>query len=86
MTLIHIIFQMIMDRIRKNVLDKVKEGPVFLKLLFHFAYNYKLLHLKHGFDTPILNRFVNLVLIFEDYLPSSERHTYTLNVNNILRA
>jgi len=47
---------MIMDRIRKNVLDKVKEGPVFLKLLFHFAYNYKLLHLKNGFDTPILNR------------------------------
>eukprot|EP00794_Sanderia_malayensis_P011017 gene11017-12181_t len=47
---------MIMDRIRKNVLDKVREGPGFLRLLFQFAYNYKLVHLKQGFDTPLLNR------------------------------
>ena len=49
---------MIMDRIRKSVLDKVKEGPSFLRLIFHFAYTYKLWHLKHGYDTPILNRLV----------------------------
>ena len=47
---------MIMDRIRKSVLDKVKEGPRFLRLLFNFAYKYKLWHIKRGFDTPLLNR------------------------------
>ncbi|RMX48628.1 hypothetical protein pdam_00007999 [Pocillopora damicornis] len=47
----------VMDRIRQNVMEKVKEGPRLLQLFFSFAYSYKLKQLKLGYDTPILNRF-----------------------------
>ena len=46
-----------MDRIHRNVLDKVKEGPWLTKLLFKFCYNYKLEQIKEGYDTPLINRY-----------------------------
>lgn len=46
----------IMDRIRQNVMEKVREGPRLLQLFFTFAYSYKLKQLKLGYDTPLLNK------------------------------
>lgn len=48
----------IMDRIRHNVMEKVKEGPHLLQVFFSFAYNYKLKQLLLGYDTPLLNKFI----------------------------
>lgn len=48
----------IMDRIRHNVMEKVKEGPRLLQVFFSFAYSYKLKQLKLGYDTPLLNKYV----------------------------
>jgi len=48
----------IMDRIRVNVMDKVKEGPKLLQMIFQFAYNYKLQQIKRGYDSPLLNKFI----------------------------
>ncbi|EDO29879.1 predicted protein [Nematostella vectensis] len=48
----------IMDRIRQNVMEKVKDGPRLLQLFFTFAYNYKLQQIKRGYDAPLLNRFI----------------------------
>lgn len=52
---------MIMDRMRKVVLDKVSSGPSLLQAFFKFAYEYKLLHIRKGYDTPILNRLVTSI-------------------------
>jgi len=49
---------MIMDRMRKAVLDKIKAGPRHTQLLFQFAYDYKLKQIRQGYDTPLLNKFV----------------------------
>ena len=46
----------IMDRIRQNVMEKVKEGPRLLQLFFTFAYSYKVKQLRTGYDTPVLNK------------------------------
>ena len=46
----------IMDRIRQNVMEKVKQGPRLLQLFFSFAYSYKMKQLKLGYDTPLLNK------------------------------
>ncbi|XP_073256579.1 long-chain-fatty-acid--CoA ligase 4-like [Porites lutea] len=48
----------IMDRIRQNVMEKVKEGPRLLQLFFTFAYSYKMKQLRMGYDTPLLNKFI----------------------------
>lgn len=47
---------MIMDRMRKVVLDKVSTGPPLLQAFFKFAYDYKLRQIRNGYDTPVLNR------------------------------
>eukprot|EP00111_Clytia_hemisphaerica_P010153 TCONS_00029670-protein len=49
---------MIMDRMRKAVLDKVAGGSPFAQALFNFAFNYKLRLIRKGYDTPILNKVV----------------------------
>merc|ERR1719167_581468 len=41
-----------------NVMDKVKEGPKLLQMIFQFAYNYKLQQIKRGYDAPLLNKFI----------------------------
>ncbi|KAK3698543.1 hypothetical protein QZH41_014469 [Actinostola sp. cb2023] len=48
----------IMDRIRQNVMEKIKDGPRLIQLFFTFAYNYKLAQIKRGYDAPLLNRFI----------------------------
>lgn len=50
-----------MDRIRHNVLDKVKEQPWLRRLLFKFCYDYKLEQVKQGYDTPLINRYGQVV-------------------------
>lgn len=49
---------MIMDRMRKAVLDKVATGSPLAQALFKFAFEYKLKLVRKGYDTPILNRLV----------------------------
>jgi len=51
------LFQMIMDRMRKAVLDKVAAGSPIAQALFSFAYDYKLKFIRKGYDTPLLNRY-----------------------------
>ncbi|XP_068686442.1 long-chain-fatty-acid--CoA ligase 4-like [Montipora capricornis] len=80
----------IMDRIRHNVMEKVKEGPHLLQVFFSFAYNYKLKQLLLGYDTPLLNKFIfskmrNLLggrvrQIISGGAPLSEDTQYFMNV------
>lgn len=49
---------LIMERLYKGVMDKVKEGSALKRLLFNFAYNYKLRQLDQGFETPFFNKLV----------------------------
>lgn len=44
-----------MDRIKKNVLNKVQEMNVVQRTLFNLAYNYKLEQIKNGYDAPLCN-------------------------------
>lgn len=80
----------IMDRIRHNVLDKVKEQPWIRRLLFKFCYDYKLEQVKQGYDTPLINRFIfkktrellggNIRCMLSGGAPLSEDTQYFMNV------
>lgn len=50
--------QLILDRIYKGVQDKVANGGIIKKILFNFAFAYKLAWSKRGFDTPLINKIV----------------------------
>jgi hypothetical protein len=56
--IVNILFQLILDRISKGVHDKVSRGSDFTQALFNFAYKYKCVWTKIGFDTPLMNRYV----------------------------
>ncbi|XP_067084864.1 long-chain-fatty-acid--CoA ligase 4b isoform X1 [Osmerus mordax] len=45
----------IMDRIYKNVMNKVQEMNYMQRTLFRLGYNYKLEQIKMGYDAPICN-------------------------------
>ena len=47
-----------MDRIYKNVWDKVRSGSLIKRVLFNFAIDYKRKWTSRGGDTPILNAIV----------------------------
>lgn len=44
---------------RKAVIDKVNSGPRAAQLFFKFAYDYKLKQIQQGYDTPLLNRYMD---------------------------
>ncbi|CAL1538248.1 unnamed protein product [Lymnaea stagnalis] len=48
----------IMDRIYKNAWEKVNSSSLIKRVLFKFAYEYKLKHLVQGFDTPLCNKVI----------------------------
>ncbi|CAL1532013.1 unnamed protein product [Lymnaea stagnalis] len=48
----------IMDRIYKNAWEKVNSSSLIKRVLFQFAYDYKLKHLVRGFNTPLCNKVV----------------------------
>ncbi|XP_051009970.1 fatty acid CoA ligase Acsl3 [Acomys russatus] len=48
----------IMDRIYKNVMNKVNEMSTFQRNLFILAYNYKMEQISKGRSTPLCDRFV----------------------------
>ncbi|BFZ06035.1 hypothetical protein BsWGS_09074 [Bradybaena similaris] len=48
----------ILDRIYKNVWEKVNSSSLIKRTLFKFAYDYKYKHLLAGFDTPLCNKVV----------------------------
>uniref|UniRef100_A0A7N9CAU2 long-chain-fatty-acid--CoA ligase n=1 Tax=Macaca fascicularis TaxID=9541 RepID=A0A7N9CAU2_MACFA len=50
--------QEIMDRIYKNVMNKVNEMSSFQRNLFILAYNYKMEQISKGRNTPLCNSFV----------------------------
>ena len=47
---------LIMDRLYKNVWEKVNEGGFWVKALFRFAYGYKRHRISRGYDTPLMNK------------------------------
>lgn len=52
-------FQEIMDRIYKNVMNKVEEMNRLQKTLFLLAYRYKLEQLAKGNRTPLCDRWAH---------------------------
>ncbi|XP_074658018.1 fatty acid CoA ligase Acsl3-like isoform X2 [Tubulanus polymorphus] len=48
----------IMDRIYKNVWDKVNEGNHIMRKMFTVAYDYKHKRIEQGLDTPVFNKIV----------------------------
>ncbi|XP_036713037.1 long-chain-fatty-acid--CoA ligase 3 [Balaenoptera musculus] len=48
----------IMDRIYKNVMNKVNEMSNFQRTLFILAYNYKMEQISKGHGTPLCDRFI----------------------------
>jgi hypothetical protein len=56
--IVNVLFQLILDRISKGVHDKVSRGSDLTQALFNFAYKYKCIWTKRGFDTPLMNRYV----------------------------
>ncbi|KAK3776903.1 hypothetical protein RRG08_024673 [Elysia crispata] len=48
----------IMDRIYKNVWENVNSSPLMKRVLFQFAFDYKLRHYQNGFSTPLCDRIV----------------------------
>ena len=50
-----------MDRLYKNVWEKVNDGSTFQKALFIFAYSYKKKQMLNGFQTRMLDKYVTCV-------------------------
>lgn len=48
-----------MDRIYKNVMNKVQEMSYVQRTLFKLGYNYKLEQIKMGYDAPLCNMWVH---------------------------
>lgn len=49
---------LILDRISKGIQEKVSKGNAIQRVLFKFAYEYKIAWLRRGYTTPILDRVV----------------------------
>ena len=49
---------LILDRIRKNVLEKVQRNNRILRGIFEFSLDYKTFWTRKGFRTPLVERFV----------------------------
>ncbi|XP_044742056.1 long-chain-fatty-acid--CoA ligase 4 isoform X2 [Chrysoperla carnea] len=49
---------LILDRVSKGIQDKVNKGSMLTKILFKFAYDYKLYWLDHGMTTPFLDQII----------------------------
>ena len=73
----------IMDRIRHNVMEKVKEGPRLLQVFFSFAYSYKLKQLKLGYDTPLLNKYVLVKSENNNLYPGTVLKTFMCEGNEV---
>ena len=50
-----------MERMRKAVMQNIKEQSSTMQKVFNWAYNYKLKCVEQGTDTPILNKFVEKI-------------------------
>jgi len=48
----------ILERIRKNVDQVLKQGSAVKQAVFKYAYNYKLDQVQNGGDSPVLNRLI----------------------------
>ncbi|XP_008193859.1 long-chain-fatty-acid--CoA ligase 4 isoform X2 [Tribolium castaneum] len=49
---------LILDRISKSIQEKVSKGGPMKKVLFKFAYDYKVSWLRRGYSTPLIDRVV----------------------------
>ncbi|XP_060516844.1 long-chain-fatty-acid--CoA ligase 4 isoform X2 [Cylas formicarius] len=49
---------LILDRISKSIQENVSKASSFKKLLFKFAYDYKVKWRKRGYETPLVNKVV----------------------------
>lgn len=50
-----------MDRIYKNVMNRVNEMSSFQRNLFILAYNYKMEQISKGYTTPLCDRYVHFL-------------------------
>ena len=46
---------LVLERIWKNIQEKIESGPPIKRLIFYFALQYKLHWTEKGYDTPIIN-------------------------------
>ncbi|CAG2121355.1 unnamed protein product, partial [Medioppia subpectinata] len=49
---------LVLDRIRKGIVDKISRNGLIARQLFDFGVQYKTFWTQRGFDTPIMNRLV----------------------------
>ena len=49
---------LILDRIRKGIMDKLSSKPMFVQLLFEYILDYKIYWNDQGFETPIIDRLL----------------------------
>lgn len=49
---------LILDRISKGINDKVNKGSALQKVIFRFAYNYKVKWDRRGYTTPFLDKLI----------------------------
>lgn len=50
--------QLILDRISKGIQDKVSKGSTLSKIIFKFAYDYKVSWTRRGYSTPLIDKIV----------------------------
>lgn len=55
---------LILDRIHKNIQEKIESGPALTKALFNTAMQYKLDWAERGYDTPIINSYITVFSYF----------------------
>jgi long-chain acyl-CoA synthetase len=48
--------QLILDRISKSIQEKVSKGGTVKKILFKFAYDYKVSWARRGYSTPLIDK------------------------------
>lgn len=56
---------LILDRIHKNIQDKIDSGSPLKKALFEMAIKYKEHWCDRGFETPIINAYVLVCSLFD---------------------
>ncbi|XP_049822400.1 long-chain-fatty-acid--CoA ligase 4 isoform X2 [Aethina tumida] len=49
---------LILDRISKNIQEKVSKGGAMKKIVFKFAYDYKIKWTRRGYSTPLIDRVI----------------------------
>lgn len=71
---------LILDRISKGINDKVNSQAPIQKAVFKFAYDYKKLWTQRGYETPLLDKYVQYLCFFF----SSISQQFFFSISNII--